>query len=196
MRVLKKVGIVILSFFLGLLVFYNIYNLICIKVLKKDVAAFNGYAVLEVISGSMEPTIHVGDMIIINTKDDNYNEEDIVTFKDKDMLITHRIVSVTEDEIITKGDSNNALDEAITSGDIVGKYVFKISNGGKILASLKSPLTMIMIFVAGVLFCIFISMDKNGNIILDEDEVLFMEYLKEKKKKEKKSNKKANIKDK
>lgn len=195
MKILKRIIIIILSILLGVLVLYNIYNIVCIKMLKQDVASINGYAILEVISGSMEPTIHVGDMIIVDTKDNNYNEDDIVTFKDKNMLITHRIVSVTEDEIITKGDGNNALDDAITSSDIIGKYVFKINSGGKILAALKSPLTMIMIFVVGVLFCIFISMDKNGNIILDDDEVLFMEYLKEKKK-EKKSNKKANIKDK
>ena len=56
----------------------------------------------------------------------------------------------------------------------------KISNAGRVLASFKSPLTMVMIFIIGILVCIFISLDNEDNPILDEDEKEFREYLEKK----------------
>ena len=50
---------------------------------------------------------------------------------------------------------------------------------------------MIMILIIGILICAFISTDKEGNPILDEEEkeyLEFKEYLKKKKKNEKKDS--------
>lgn len=186
MKRVKKIVVIIVAILLGLLLTYNIYNLVSLKIMKKDIASINGYAVLEVVSGSMEPTINVGDMIIINTKVKNYQKGDIVTFYDEaGAFVTHRIIEEDNEMVTTKGDSNNTSDKAINKSRIVGKYVFKIKNGGRILASFKSPLSMVMILIVGVLFCIFISMDKDGNPILDEEEKEFQEYLKNKKEKKK-----------
>ena len=44
------------------------------------------------------------------------------------MLITHRIVSIDGDTIITKGDYNNTEDEPITKNEIIGKEVAIINN--------------------------------------------------------------------
>ena len=52
-----------------------------------------GTGALIVITGSMEPTINIKEMIIIKEQKD-YKVLDIVTYKDeKGTLITHRIVS-------------------------------------------------------------------------------------------------------
>lgn len=181
MKKFKKIIVGILSILLALVLIYNIYNFICIKILKKPFATVNGYTMLEVVSGSMEPIIHKGDLIIINTKDNNYQEKDIVTFYDNEgSLVTHRIIKLDDDEMVTKGDNNDTEDGSRSIKEIVGKYAFKINGGGKILASFKSPFTMVMILIIGVLVCIFLSIDENGNPILDDEEKEFQEYLKNK----------------
>lgn len=181
MKRVKKILFAILSILLGLILMFSIYNFISIKVLHKDLASINGYALLEVVSGSMEPTIHKGDMIIINTKEKNYKENDIITFRGKENeFVTHRIISIDKDMMITKGDNNNTEDDAIKTSNIVGKYVTKIPGGGRILASFKNPFTLAMIFIIGLLACILLSTDSDGKPILEQDEKEFQEFLKNK----------------
>ena len=177
MKIIKKIVVTILTCILILLMAFNIYNFYCIKVLKQDLASINGYAILEVVSWSMEPTIHVGDLIIIDTKTTDYKKNDIVTFKDVDgSFVTHRIQHINEDTMITKGDNNDSNDEEMSTKSLIGKYLFKLNGVGRILSAFKSPFVMGMIFVIGVLACIFISTDKDGNPILDEDEKEFLEF--------------------
>lgn len=186
MKIIKKINIIIISIILGLLLSYNLYQFVCTKILKKDITTINGYAILEVASGSMEPTLLVGDMIIIDTKIDNYKKDDIITFYDSEgSFITHRIVSINDKEMITKGDNNNTNDDPSSTDKIVGKYVFKIPKGQKIVSGLKSPIIAGLILLNGVLFCIYVSIDNKGNLILDEEEKEyeeFKEYLKKDKK--------------
>ncbi len=193
MKIVKRLLIGIVTVLLTLMFVFNIYNFISIKILHKDIADFGGFAILEVVSGSMEPNIHIGDLIIIDTKANLYQKDDIVTFYDENgSFVTHRIVSINENEMITKGDNNNTEDEATDVSKIVGRYVTKISNAGKLLASFKNPLVLLLILVIGLLFCFLISTDKDGKPILTEKEKLmqeFREYKKMKKKNKKKKEK-------
>ncbi len=196
MKIVKKVLLIIITILLILLVAFNAYNFFSLKVLKHKLTTVGGYSLLEVVSGSMEPTIHVGDMIIINTKASNYQENDIVTFLDVNgSFVTHRIVSINNEEMITKGDFNNTEDEPTKIDKIVGKYVSRIPGAGKLLSSFKNPFTLVMILIIGLLFCYLISTDKNGNPIFTEEEKEFFEYQKEKNKpkanKKKKKKKEA-----
>lgn len=185
MKGIKRIIFGIVSIILGIILVINLYNFININLLKNDISSIAGYSVLEVVSGSMEPTIHVGDMIIINTNDKECEAGDIITFRDVNgSFVTHRIVAINDKEMITQGDFNDSQDEPISVDNIVGKYVTRIPNGGKVISAFKSPFTMIMILVIGVLICIFISTDKEGNPILESDELEFQEYLKQKDKKE------------
>lgn len=181
MKLIKRILLILVTSALGLILAYNISSFVALNILHQDLATINGYAALEVVSGSMEPTIHVGDMIIINTKETSYQRGDIVTFYDKEgSFTTHRIISIMGNKVITKGDNNKSRDDAIEISKIVGKYEFKVDNFGRILSSLKSPTTMVMILAVGVLACIFFSMDKDGNPILDKEEKEFLTYLEEK----------------
>lgn len=179
MKILKKVLIAILVIFFALVMIYNIYKFICINILKKDMATINGYVTLEVVSGSMEPTINKGDLIIVDTKIKEYKKNDIVVFYDKEgSFITHRIISINDKEMITKGDNNNTEDEPTSVNKIVGKYVKRINKGQKILYALKSPLVTVLILINGVLICIFVSIDRQGNIVLDEEEKEYGQFKK------------------
>jgi len=192
MKRIKKIGIALVGILLMFILTYNIYNFVSLKFLHKDLATVNGYAPLEVVSGSMEPTIKKGDIIIINTKDNDYKIGDIITFydpKDKTSFITHRIISVEDGKMRTQGDNNKSEDQSLlTEKDIIGKYVFKIKNGGIVLKSFQSPFTMIMIFVIGILVCILMSTDQDGQPILDEEEKEYQEFLKAKQEKDKKTS--------
>lgn len=186
MKRIKGIVIGLITSILVLVVIFNVYNFISINVLKKDLATINGYAVLEVVSGSMEPTIHVGDLIVIDTKDKDYKKKDIVTFYDVNgSFVTHRIIDIDGDKIITQGDANDSKDDAINKKDIVGVYETKIPGIGTLINSFKSPFIMIMILIIGVLICFLVSTDKEGKAILTEDEKEFLEF-----KEYKKNNKK------
>jgi len=191
-KVFKKICKFIIWFLLILLFIYNLYTFISINVLKKDLASINGYATLEVVSGSMEPTIDTGDLIVINQKDKKYNKNDIITFKDvNSSYVTHRIIKIDGKKIITKGDNNNSKDEGyITKDKIVGKYVFKINKMGFLVKSIKNPVTLTIIFIIGIIICIIISTDKDGiPLDISEEEKKYLKAKEKAKKVLKKKNK-------
>lgn len=185
---IKRIIKVIVGIVLFVIISFNIYNFINIKVLKNDYTTINGYAMLEVISGSMEPTIKIGDLIIIDTKDKDYKVNDIVTFRDTNgNFVTHRIVELKDNNMmVTKGDYNNSKDEAISMKNIVGKYIKKIAFLGMLLSSFKNPVFLVVILLIGILYCYIISTDDKGRLI---------EYKKEKKKTSKKKTSKKDKKD-
>lgn len=84
-----------------------------------------GFSVLRVDSGSMEPSISVGDILIIK-ECGNYEVNDVVTYNvDNDYLVTHRIIEKKEDNnFVTKGDNNNTKDnDKVTRENIEGKVI-------------------------------------------------------------------------
>lgn len=86
---------------------------------------FFGYEMKTVLSGSMEPELQTGSIIIIEQTDKNkLKAGDIITFATKEnILVTHRIIESTESGYITKGDSNNGVDiNPVTPKNIIGKY--------------------------------------------------------------------------
>lgn len=83
-----------------------------------------GYVIL---SGSMEPMIPTGSVVVVNTADRDVLPGDVATFSRHGDLVTHRILSKTEDGYQTKGDANTDPDTGIISAeDIRGKVLFHI----------------------------------------------------------------------
>ena len=165
MKIIKFIIEFIIISILLVVMAFNAYNFINIKILGKDISDVNGYSVLEVVSGSMEPTIKKGDLIIINTKNKKYKKNDIVTFYDVNgAFVTHRIVEIKDDEMITKGDANDSNDDPTKLDKIVGKFVYKIPFLGMLFQSFKNPFMLTIIMLIGILFCYLISTDKHGNL--------------------------------
>lgn len=63
-------------------------------------------------SESMEPTINKGDSVIIEklNKDINIKKGDIISYKDKNNIIVHRVIDIKNNKYFTKGDNNNVND--------------------------------------------------------------------------------------
>lgn len=177
-----------------LLVAFNVYNFVSIKLLHKELPKIFGYSVLEVVSGSMEPTIMVGDLIVIDTNCEEYQKGDIITFRDVNgSFVTHRIIEIGVDEMITKGDNNDSLDEAMSPATIVGKYVTRIPQLGSVMSSLKNPLVMALILAIGIIVCFLVSTDKDLKPKLTDEEKEFLEFKKLKEEEKKKENQLAEV---
>lgn len=77
-----------------------------------------------VISDSMNPTIEKGDLVLMQKLYVKPEIGDIITFKvpDVELPVTHRIISISGNEMRTRGDANPNEDSwRITSSNILGK---------------------------------------------------------------------------
>ncbi len=75
----------------------------------------------------MSSTYNIGDRVIVRkVNDGNILENDVISYKYDDMLVTHRLEYIVyinrEKHLITKGDSNESVDEfPIPMKNIIGK---------------------------------------------------------------------------
>lgn len=111
-----------------------------------------GVSTSVVITGSMSPAINVDDFIICCRRDE-YRTGDVITFfSEHGSKITHRIVGTADDGFITQGDANNIPDdEHVPAEHILGKVVCTIPKLGGIIAALRTPLGLAILFFAGFL---------------------------------------------
>ena len=108
-----------------------------------------GLQVYTVLSGSMEPTYHVGSLLYVKTVDTSeLKAGDVITFMlDEDTLVTHRIAEVVPDEtdpatvrFRTKGDANDAEDASLVHyKNVVGSPVFSIPKMGYFANYIQKP---------------------------------------------------------
>ncbi len=95
------------------------------------VSGFLKYKMIAVGSNSMLPTYEKGDAIVYEKVNvDDLKIGDIIAFKQSDVVITHRIVSIRKNNTYvfkTKGDNNNAIDYFDVQGyNVLGKVIYKV----------------------------------------------------------------------
>ena len=77
-----------------------------------------------VMSGSMEPTIPTGSIVVVDGRKKERKPGDIITYRRGSVVVTHRIVKKREEGYCTKGDSNEEDDAGIVSeGQIIGNVI-------------------------------------------------------------------------
>ncbi len=153
-KILRAVGIAlraVVCVAAGLLLLYNGYILFARYALKEEMPTVFGFAVAQVVSGSMEPQISIGDMIVTRAAEE-YAVGDVIMFRDGDgTYTTHRIIALGEDTYITQGDANSAADDPVARGDVVGKVVAVAENAGKVIGFLRDPLVLFAVLGVGAL---------------------------------------------
>ena len=78
-------------------------------------------------TGSMEPTLHVGAVVLINP-DKEPNVLDIAAYESSGNIVVHRVVAETDEGYIFKGDANAIEDASVISEDqIKGTVILKIN---------------------------------------------------------------------
>ncbi|MBQ9326941.1 MAG: signal peptidase I [Solobacterium sp.] len=121
LRILQLISKGILT---GCMLLLMLYSLV---ILLPGVFGLKTYAVT---SGSMEPSIPCGSLVLVDPSDTTPEEGKVMTFQsggdNKPMIVTHRIKEITEQgEIITKGDANRIPDlNRITQEEIIGTDIY------------------------------------------------------------------------
>lgn len=90
-----------------------------------------------IATGSMEPQISVGDMVLISKLDTGALQAgDVIQFRKGSHTVVHRIVEVIQEDgalsYVTKGDANNANDAGtVSAGEVVGKVIATVPGAGR-----------------------------------------------------------------
>lgn len=118
-----------------------------------------GWQNLAVLSGSMEPNISVGSMIIVkNVNPEELEAGDIITFRVSDStLVTHRVVenNVETQEITTKGDANDVNDgNPVSYSNVIGELFISIPLLGYLSIYMQSTLGIAIL--CGVVFVLLL----------------------------------------
>lgn len=125
-----------------------------------------GYNVFTVLSGSMEPTYHVGALLYVKDVDPYELESgDVITFMlDEDTVATHRIVEVVPDEndstvvrFRTKGDANDAEDGSLVHyKNVIGSPQFSIPMLGYVANYIQNPPGTYIAISAGAILLLLV----------------------------------------
>lgn len=135
------------------IIIYNISLIVFSIINKNETPCFFGIKTFVIVSGSMQPDLMIGDIVIVKNCDKkDINVGDIISYRSGQSVITHRIVEFIESDgqtgYITKGDNNNVKDNVVVKfEDIEGKYIGKISKLGNVVLFLKNKIVIISIIL-------------------------------------------------
>ncbi len=155
-KILKKIDYVLLI--LVLLLILALYGVFQIKIQKRGYVNYFGYTFFQVITGSMEPTIKVKDLVIEKiTKD--VKIDDIVTYKFHNDYVTHRVIKQGGNFVVTKGDNNNDIDEPVLIDDVVGRVIYILPNVAIWTKVITTPQVVATIVISLIIFRIIFYKD-------------------------------------
>ena len=110
------------------------------------------YAMYSVRTESMNPAIKMGDMIVTGPLNGLFSGElqpgEVVTYIRNEELITHRVVSVDGNTLLTKGDAMEESDPwTVAMSDVSGAYLFKIPYGGYLANFIRTKLGWFLVVI-------------------------------------------------
>ncbi|MFE7408306.1 signal peptidase I [Isoptericola sp. NPDC057559] len=105
-----------------------------------------GAVPLTVLSGSMEPALSPGDVVVTRPVDaDQIRVGDVITFQPESedpTLITHRVTGVrtgAEPGFVTQGDANGAPDAPIVADQVMGRVAYSVPYVGHLTNASWAP---------------------------------------------------------
>lgn len=125
---------------------------------------FGKNKLLVVLSGSMEPAIKTGSIVLISPQKSSvpgpkFALGDIISYKiaDSNNFLTHRVVQVQKPNSSylyqTKGDANSTIDgKLINEKNIAGKVVFSLPFLGFIIGFAKTKLGLVLLVILPALY--------------------------------------------
>ncbi len=180
----KKIFNFITSVIVGIIFVLTLLFLICSFAMKNGDGTFSlfGYEGRIILSGSMEPTLRVNSLVILDTNanKDTLQIGDIVTFNEDGFIngstetITHRIIGIEtyHDTIYytLKGDAIKNDTQYIPSSFVVGKVVADNYPLGCFLQFIDSKLGILFLIVAPSLIISIAEFVRIIKLILEDDE--------------------------
>ena len=153
------------------IIFIAIAGLVAASIVIPSLPIKDNYKIMAVLSGSMEPKIKTGGIVVVKPEA-SYEIGDIISFSTPDgrqISTTHRIVETKTDGSKTsytvKGDANNTVDSApVDSRNVIGRVLFTLPYAGYLLAFVRQP----MGFLAAVIV-------PSSMVVLDEAQNIWQE---------------------
>jgi signal peptidase I len=117
---------------------------------------------LTVLSGSMEPALKIGSVVLVKPAAD-YSVGNTITFGPNTKTkppTTHRIVEIKNANgsisYMTKGDANNAPDlKEVRKNEVIGKVIFDLPYAGYVITAARKPYGFLLIIVLPALLVIY-----------------------------------------
>jgi signal peptidase len=113
-------------------------------------AGYRGYVVR---TGSMRPTYPPGDLIVDRPVRPGFKVGDVITFSHSDGpdLVSHRVVSVADGGIRTKGDANRSADAwTLRPDQVVGVVRGSLPRFGYVVVFMHQPAGVAGVMTAGL----------------------------------------------
>ncbi len=132
--------------------------LVVIPLLLTQFIRITGGEVYSITSGSMEPEIPVGSLVVVApVQAEEVRTGDIVAFRAGGAVIVHRVVEnqAADRQLVTKGDANNNVQDMnpVAYGDLIGVVDRHFAGVGMVLSALTSgvgKVALLMVIVAGL----------------------------------------------
>ena len=164
---MKKIGKIFQKLLIIFLLIILVYVLYSKYIVKDSVTKIFGYGFLVVVTGSMEPEIGEEELIIIK-EENEYNVGDIITYENDNYLVTHRIIKINDNEIITKGDANNEEDLKISENQIVGKVIYHSKALGIFVIYYLKIILIIVVILGAIIYFLSLKNKKGDDEIKRE----------------------------
>lgn len=134
---------------------------VAILLIVSTIPVTGNIKIMTVLSGSMEPEIKTGSIVIVKPASE-YKIGDVITFNESKgkAPITHRIYDIkivdSEPLYITKGDANDTPDQIeIKKKDIVGKVLISVPFVGYAVDFARKPMGFALIIIIPAAVIIF-----------------------------------------
>ena len=124
------------------------------------VVELKGFKLVTVESGSMEPKIRVGDLVVVSPLANWPRVGEVISFQSRinqQETITHRVYSVNikEGYLVTKGDNLQSTDPPLRLHQITGIMRLRSTLAGRIVKLLRNPVGLIVgVYIPGILMII------------------------------------------
>ncbi len=196
MKIIRKIINVIVSLISVCVIVVALMLLITVVFTSGDnIPNVAGYSMFRVLTGSMEPEIKEGAVIV--TKSVPYADihiGDVISFFSEDPMLhgsvnTHRVISIENEDgvtmFFTKGDANNVADNyPVKEEDYIGKVVYTNKWVGSVVALTSNPLVFVPLIAIPLLYFMISNIMKTVRMakqIAVEEEAALLRELEEKK---------------
>ena len=127
-----------------------------VALLFENVPFLNRYQHYIIVTGSMDPIIKIGDVVIIDQNLD-YNDLEVgdivmfdTTINNQEVVVVHYVHSINEEEgtFLTRPENSlNPDNWVLNESDLIGSYLFRIPQIGRFLVFAQSTVGRIVIIL-------------------------------------------------
>jgi signal peptidase len=141
--------------------FFVFIGVIALFLILTKFPNLGGFRVMVVLSGSMEPAIHTGSVVVVK-REPEYKVGEVITYRfKKDITITHRIKEIKKTKdgkvaaYITKGDANEDEDmQPVLPYRVLGKVLFSVPYTGYAVETVRRPIGFFIVILLPALIVI------------------------------------------